>query len=829
MRAIAALFLLVALPIASAQVGDRAQIDKSAPPAHWKMPPARLLSIEESLASFDLPEGFRLELIASEPLVQDPVLIQFDERGRLWVIEWPAYNWPLRKVLPGFDISAPPDGRVVMLEDTNDDGKMDRRTVIMEHAEWVRGLQLAQGGALALRLPQVVFATDGDGNGKLEREETIVSGLEVPVNVHNAQSNLLLAMDNWVYGSRFSERLRRQGGQWVRQPNVNLRGQWGLFQDNYGRLFYASNGDHLRADLVPSHYFARNPFYDQPAGIDVKVASDQTTWPQGSSPGTNRRAHLRDSDGSLQVFTSNTAPCIYRGDQFPAEYVGNVFLGDVAGRFMRRDVLTETDGLITARNAYDQREFMFSQDERFRPVYTNNGPDGALYIADMHRGVIEGDIFVTSYLRNQIEERKLAQPFNGLGRIYRLVHTGRPPKAPAPIARENSADWVERLAHANGFWRDTAQRILVENNDRSVIPAVTKIATGHRDEIPRLHALWTLEGLAAMSADVVQHALRDESAKVRIAALRLAEPFLTDANVAETVLALANDPRLEVRRQLIFTLGEGPGDRFHAALLGVVHPDVDAPITVEAAVSGLRGRELATIEKLLADSNWKTSRKGAEQFFSALAQSIVNSGDRAATERLLSRIADAKTVPEWPRLAMLDGLVAHPKPVAHLPEAFAALEASTEDAVRSRATKLKNAWTKASTAKATRAVTGELMERGQAMYAICAACHGPEGKGQPGIAPPLEGSAVVAGPVDDLVKGILQGRNLDRKNPAFPDMPPLAGLPDSDIAAISTYVRAKWGPPSRAVPLGRVRQLRLEVGAPPSPDSAPGPTPAAKK
>src|SRR5688572_1646118 len=566
MHRLPALFLglaVIVTPIAFAQVGDRAEIDKSVPPAHWKIPPARLLSIEESMASFELPPDFRIELIATEPLVQDPVLIQFDERGRLWVIEWPGYNWPLRKILPGFDIAPTPNSRLVLLEDTDHDGRMDRRAVMMDHPDWVRGLQIMHDGALALRLPHIVYAGDTDNDGKLEREETVVSGLEVPVNVHGVQSNLLLAMDNWIYGSRFSERLRYQSGQWLRQPNVNLRGQWGLSQDNYGRLFYASNGDHLRADLVPSHYFARNPNFTQPAGIDVKLPEDQTTWPQGSTPGTNRRAHLRDSDGSLQVFTSNTAPCVYRGDQFPAEYLGNVFLGEVAGRFMRRSVLTEGDGTLTAKNAYEKREFMFSHDERFRPTYTTNGPDGTIYIADMHRGVIEGDIFVTSYLRNQIEERRLQHPFNGLGRIYRLVHTGRPARTPEFIPRDATDEWVKRLAHPNGFWRDTAQRILIENGDRKSVPAIRAMALEHASELARLHAWWTLEGLTALTPELIERALRDESPKVRVAGLRLAEPFLGDAVVATAVVGLANDPRLEVRRQLVFTLGEGKGGEFY--------------------------------------------------------------------------------------------------------------------------------------------------------------------------------------------------------------------------------------------------------------------------
>jgi putative membrane-bound dehydrogenase-like protein len=781
------------------------------------------------MASFELPPDFRIELIATEPLVQDPVLIQFDERGRLWVIEWPGYNWPLRKILPGFDIAPTPNGRLVLLEDADHDGRMDRRTVMMDHPDWVRGLQIMHDGALALRLPHIVYARDTDNDGKLDFEETVVSGLEVPVNVHGAQSNLLLAMDNWVYGSRFSERLRSQGGQWLRQPNVNLRGQWGLSQDNYGRLFYASNGDHLRADLVPSHYFARNPNYSQPAGIDVKLAQDQTTWPQGSTPGTNRRAHLREADGSLQVFTSNTAPCVYRGDQFPSEYNGNVFLGEVAGRFIRRSVLTERDGMITAQNAYDKSEFMFSRDERFRPTYTTNGPDGALYIADMHRGIIEGDIFVTSFLRNQIEERKLQEPFNGMGRIYRIVHTARPARAPAPLGRDQSAEWVERLAHPNGFWRDTAQRVLVENNDRRVVPAIMEIALQHRDELARLHAWWTLEGLRAVTAEFVERALRDESPKVRVAALRLAEPFLEHAGVAKAVLALQNDSRLEVRRQLLFTMGEGRGGAFQDALLSLVAKDLEQPVAVEAALSGLRGRELATIERLLAERSWRSPRKGGDRFFSALAQAVVNSGDRVATELLLKRIADPDTAPAWPRLAMLDGLIAHPKHQPKLPDALTALETSSEEPVRTRAASLKAAWAKAPTSRASRTLSGEDMERGKTMYAMCGACHGPEGKGQPGIAPPLEGSAVVAGSVDELLKSILLGRNLDRQNKAYPDMPSLAGLPDADIAAIASYVRAQWGPPSRAVPIGRVRQLRQEVGAPIPPAATSQPTPPAQR
>jgi hypothetical protein len=233
-------------------------------------------------------------------------------------------------------------------------------------------------------------------------------------------------MDNWIYGSKFPQRMRLSGGTWATQPNLSMRGQWGLSHDNYGRFVYASNGDHLRGDLVPGHYYTRNPNYSATAGVDVRYPADQTVWPHGATPGVNRRGQVRDENGTLQQFTANTAPAVYRGNQFPSEFVGNVFLGDVAGRLIRRSVLTEKDGIITAENAYPKREFLFSHDERFRPVFTANGPDGALYVTDMYRGIIEGHLFITSYLRQQIIARGLEQSFLGMGRIYRIVHAGRP-------------------------------------------------------------------------------------------------------------------------------------------------------------------------------------------------------------------------------------------------------------------------------------------------------------------------------------------------------------------------------------------------------------------
>lgn len=815
-----ALFLaLLAGSALVAQVGDRADVDRSAPPAHWVLPDGKRHTPEETVRLFDVPADFKVEVVAAEPLIQDPVAIQFDERGRLWALEWPGYNWALRDVIPGLEKLPMPKGRVVILEDSDGDGRMDRRAVFMDDVEWPRGLQVSGDGAIVMALPDILFARDRDGDGRADERVKITSGLEIPANPHAAQSTVFRSLDNWLYTAKAGLRLRSFEGKWVIQPYVNSRAQWGLAQDNFGRLYYASNGDHLRADVVPAHYFQRNPNYDVTYGVDVRLPADQATWPQGPTPGVNRRAQLRDENGTLAVFTANTAPSVYRGDQFPPEYVGNVFLGDVAGRFMRRSIVTETDGTLTARNAYERREFLYSKDERFRPVFTANGPDGALYVADMHRGIIEGDIFVTSFLRQQFLARKLQEPFNGLGRVYRISHRGRPAGSRPTIARNDAAGWVNQLAHRNGFWRDTAQRLVVEAGDKRVVPALRTMARDHADLLARLHALWTLDGMGAADTPTLQAALRDREPVIRAAALRVAEPHLADAAVRRAVLALQDDPRPEVRRQLLLTLGEANHAELDASRLALLRREAALPGAVEAAVSGLKGREAELLETVLSSSDWAAERPGAARLMAALAQATANGG---GVDRVLARLPDAKRTPEWARLALLDGLKASKlRGLAQIPAALAAVEQSSQPDVKARAVALRKTWSEpAAGARPARALTGPVFERGKELFAVCAACHGPEGKGMPTIAPPLEGSKVIAGAPDELVRSVLFGRNLDRKNTAFPDMPGLAALPDADVAAVTSYVRALFGNATRPVTVGQVGVIRA-AGAPATPAANP--------
>ncbi len=768
-----------------AQVGDRADVDTAPPPAHWRIPPAPVRSPAESMRLMDLPPGFRIELVAAEPLVKDPIAFAFDERNRLWVLEWPAYNWPLRDLLPGLAKEPPPPSRLVVLRDTDGDGRMDERTLFAS-MDFPRGIQLVAGGVLVYALPEIVFLRDDDGDGTADNRQVIASGLPVPVNPHLAPSSPSWTLDNWTYGLQVDDRLRLdRGGAPLSARSGRLAGQWGMSHDDYGRLFFSYNQDHIRGSLVPTAYATRNPHYTASAGIDVRIGLDNDVWPHAITAGVNRRAQLRD-DGRLRVFTANASPAVYRGDKFPADFRGNVFVVESAGRLIRRSVLTERDGIITGRNAYDEREFLFSHDERFRPVYAATGPDGTLHVADMYRGIIEGHIFLTTFLRNQIVDRGLQHPFHGMGRIYRIVHEGHQPAVPPPVAPGDTAGWVPLLAHGNGHWRDMAQRMLVGAGATSVVPAVRRLATSHADARVRLHALWTLDGLGAADADLVRERLRDDSPHVRIAALRIAEAHLADDAVRRAVLALVDDDEVAVRRQVMYTLGASTDADAYDARVRLVRRDVEVPFVVDAFMSGLAGRERDTLDTIARSKMWAEDQPGHRALVTALATAVSHDGSPEGMAALRRLSAEAGR-PAWLRDAIGEGIAA-------------AERTATARAASAAVTPRDPAMV-------------ALVEQGRSAYAICAACHQADGRGLASIAPPLAGAASVTGAPEALIDIVLRGRDVDA---AYPNMPPLAGLSDEQLAAILTYVRQAWGNAAPAVAAGDVRARRHAAAAPPA-------------
>jgi glucose/arabinose dehydrogenase/mono/diheme cytochrome c family protein len=594
---------------AHAQQGDGKEEVQAPRIPKEKIPPAPPLAPDDALKQFKLPPGFRIDLAASEPMVEVPVVIQFDPDGRLWVVE-------MRSYMPNADGLGETNatGRISILEDTDGDGRMDRKKVFLEGLLMPRALLLVRGGALVCEPPELWFYPNhGDKAG----DRVLVAAdfakdadpkLGARMNPEHAGNSLLLALDNWIYSLYHPFRYRFSDGKWQREP-APQRAQWGLSQDDFGRLFYTANSDQLRGDLVPSHYFGSTPAKQSFPGIAVQIAKDQSVWPSRMNPGVNRGDEpgtLRD-DGTLAKFTAACGTCIYRGDLFPREFYGNAFLCEPSANIIRRNILTEQDGVVTARNAYDQGEFLASTDELFRPVNLTTGPDGALYIADMYHGIIQHRMFLTSYLRGQAEDRGLDKVIDK-GRIWRVVPEGKSRGSKPALSKETSAGLVNHLSHPNGWWRDTAHRLLVERNDASVGSALMRLAADGTDPVPRLHALWTLEGMGQLPASTIEAALRDSNPRIRAAAVRLAEPSLKlpasgagNVQLREKLFALATDTSADVQIQLALSLSLLPPDANLKATVVALAKNAIAPLAREASSFAAATFEPAKIEPVVAE------------------------------------------------------------------------------------------------------------------------------------------------------------------------------------------------------------------------------------
>src|SRR6476660_3894939 len=381
------------------------------------------LSPADALKTFYMPPGYHVELVASEPLIQDPVAIDWDTEGRLWAVE-----------MPGFmaDITGSnehdPIGRVVVLEDTNADGRMDKRTVFADGLVLARSLKVLDRGVLVGEPPNVWLMRDTNGDLRMDTKELVTNQYgRFDGDPQNNANGFYWGLDNRMYTAGQTDiQFRLKDGVFEVQKTLQ-RGEWGVSQDDSGRTYRNTNESALHVDLVPTSYYARNPNLLRTRGSYERLADDNselnTVWPVRPNPGTNRAYQLgidRD-DGSLARFTAVCAPLVYRGDRLPSDLQGNIFVAEPAANLVSRIVLIDDGSTLRARKAYDRGEFLASTDERFRPVFLSNAPDGALYIADMYRGIIEHRISITEYLRDQIVARKLEQQV-GYGLIYRIVH-----------------------------------------------------------------------------------------------------------------------------------------------------------------------------------------------------------------------------------------------------------------------------------------------------------------------------------------------------------------------------------------------------------------------
>src|SRR5688572_5561310 len=464
--------LAIALLVAAAVLIGHGDQRPWPPPVQKVSSESPPLSPADALKTFYLPPGYSLELVASEPLIQDPVAIDWDPEGRLWAVEMSGYM----RTISGAN-ARDPVGRVIVLQDENGDGRMDTRTVFADGLVLARAVKVLDRGVLVGEPPNAWLMRDTNGDLRTDTRELVTNQygrLEADPQ-YNANA-FYWALDNWMHIAAHDITMRLKNGAFEVRRTL-LRGQWGVTQDDAGRIYRNTNESALHVDLVPTVYFARNPNLLRTRGSYERLADDNpdlnVVWPVRPTPATNRayQSGILRGDGSLARFTAVCAPVVYRGDRLPADLYGNVFVAEPAANLVSRIVVDDDGTTLRARKAYERGEFLASTDERFRPVYLSNAPDGTLYVVDMYRGILEDRLSMTEYLRDQILSRRLEQPI-GLGRIYRVVHQTTRRDTSQALATAPPAQLVAALAHPNGWWRDNAQRLIVERRPASVVPAL---------------------------------------------------------------------------------------------------------------------------------------------------------------------------------------------------------------------------------------------------------------------------------------------------------------------------------------------------------------------
>lgn len=784
----------------------------------FKLPPPAPLSWEEEMKTFKIEKGFRIELVASEPMIESPIAMSFDDQGRLYVVEMRGYMHDLAGAG-----ETEPTGRISLLEDTDGDGRMDKVTPFLDKLVMPRAVMAVNGGVLVAEPPNLFFCKDTDGDGKADVKEVVTSDYGTLGGQPEHMANTpVWAMDNAIWSAGYSTRFKLRGGVWQKDSGLG-RGQWGLCQDNYGRLYFNYNSDMLRADLLPTEAFTRNPLLRNAASVNAKVAADQTLYPSHPTPGVNRGYDPKSlrADGTLSKPTGTCGALIYRGDAFPAAYRGNAFIPEPCANLVKRFTMSEKDGIVTATNTAKTTEFLTSTDERFRPVNAADGPDGALYIVDMYRGIIQHQSFLTHYLIANIKDRKLETPFNQ-GRIWRIVPDTQDRPQPVKVNKD-----AKMLTHANGWVRDTAQRLIVESSDASAIPALKELLTSG-SPLTRLHALWTLDGLSAATPDLLRTALTDKDAQVRAAAVRI-----SGRDLAPDLIALTSEKDALVLAHLAIKLTSFNLPDADTAAAKLLASHGKNTLVREGALTGLRGRE-AAFAKLLAAQLSKSNSASITPVIEALGTLLASANKAGPFEDMLE-LAAAQPQGGAVQIAAIKGLATSgTDPKSKTPPKLLWL-----DAEPATLKTLKAAMTDKTSAKLFTSVEARLAwpgkpgappppkivplneaqtalyEKGKTIYVtLCAACHQPHGFGLDGLAPPLVDSEWVLGkpelPARIIMHGLagpvkVGGRSFNLA------MPPLPQLSDEDVAGVLTYIRREWEHNASPVDTKAVTAIRTQT------------------
>ena len=636
------------------------------------------LSPLESMKKMNVAEGFDVQLFASEPHVFDPVALEFDEQGNAYVVEMPDYPY---EVEPGKG-----KGRIRILKDTDGDGKIDQSIIFAENVTEATSILPWKGGLIVTAAPNILYLKDTNGDGKSDVSEVLFSGF-FQNNSEAQVTSLKFGVDNWIYANN-----RGQSGKVVfsKTPNaepVEVRGadfrfrldrnvfeletgpgQFGQTIDDWGHRFFTENSIHLQQAVIPWRYTHRHGFLPT-TKFNVSITDHEEImfqeiepayWRAERSARRNKmyqEANLNRIEYAEDRFTGASGGTVYNGDALPKEVYGNIFTTDVSGSLVHRDILSpnSTSPVQTAKrpDTEKDREFIYSTDTWFRPVTFSVGPDGYLYLLDYYRQHIETPVSIPDDLKEDMD----FMAGSDMGRIYRIVPKDKAYKGVNVNLKDiSSLKLLDYLSNANSWYRIQAQRLLLERQDKSIVPATKSLIFKSQDSKAKLRALYVLEGLNALSEDVIIKGLQDLEPGVRENAIILAENF---PKLLPSIVKMTNDPSLRVVLQATLSLGEFKGPVVVSTLASVLRKHGQNEWFRNAVLSSIPGSSPEILKALANTSSffgkeeaWKLS------FVQDLSNIIAARQDKSQYSAYLSTLSGANFASTHVQTAALKGLKA---------------------------------------------------------------------------------------------------------------------------------------------------------------------------
>ncbi|MEZ4775374.1 MAG: c-type cytochrome [Bacteroidia bacterium] len=603
--------------------------------------------------SFQLHPEFELSLVASEPLIFDPVDMAFDEKGRMFVLEMPGY--------PMSDA----EGKIIMLEDENDDGIFDKRIVYADSLGVAPSLMPYEGGFLVASPPNLLLIKDTDGDNRADFREVLISGFSYGNLQHNF-NGLTYGLDNWIYIANggnsgniylpespdekhsirgYDLKVDLHNNVWENIGRTS--GGFELAMDDWGNFFGTHNTEHISHIVFPEAYISGLSL--QPANTLDEI-SDHSEGDLARIYPIGRQDTRVNHPEQAGYFSGSCGITYYGGNAFPEGFNGNIFVADVVLNLIHRDVIHPKGPSFTASRNDTQTEFLASTDRSFRPVNMTTGPDGALYVVDMHRKVIEHP----EWIPDEIEDTLDLNAGKDQGRIYRITPQGGLPRVTPTFDKNDLASVVNTLAHTNQWYRMTAQRLLVEWQDRAAVPLLETFFRESPSPDGRLHALWTLRGIGEFNESIILAALDDTSPEVRANAVKMAEPFRSDEMLSK-ILTMQEESNPTVVMQLLLSLSTLPYPEAETAY-PMIHHLMETASSDQwlrmGIVAAAKTYPVRLTKDLLTDRN---PTEGKEELLEMLAR---QDGKVAEESEIAALLQQANQVKNPLQVRLLNGLSA---------------------------------------------------------------------------------------------------------------------------------------------------------------------------